>query len=151
MDAYVWNDQEIALREVAEHYATVTADHAVDPGRVLVAGFSMGGETALRAALLGTIPARGFILLGPGGPTIDTPDAWLPLIADAAERSLRGYVLRGEQDASIPQDAIRTLVDSLNAHGIPCALEVIPTIRHEYPLDFAPYLARALAFVEQAG
>ena len=150
MDSYVWNDQEIALREVAEHYATVTAEHGVASGRVVLAGFSMGGETALRAALLGTIPAHGFILLGPGGPTIDTPDAWLPLLAAAAGRGLRGYILLGENDVSIPHDAIRTLVDHLNAHGIPCELEIVPAIRHEYPQDFAPYLARALAFVEQA-
>jgi dienelactone hydrolase len=149
MDSYVWNDQEIAQREVAEHYATVTAKHTVDTGRAVLAGFSMGGETALRAALVGTVPVRGFILLGPGGPTIDTPDAWLPLLAGAAGRGLRGYILLGENDASIPHDAIWTLVDHLNAHGIPCALEVIPIIRHEYPADFAPYLERALAFVEQ--
>lgn len=150
MDSYVWNDQEIAQREVAEHYATVTAEHGVDTGRVVLAGFSMGGETALRAALVGTVPAHGFILLGPGGPTIDTPDAWLPMMENAAGRGLRGTILLGENDVSIPHDAIRTLVDHLNAHGIPCELEIVPGIRHEYPQDFAPYLARALAFVESA-
>jgi hypothetical protein len=29
-------------------------------------------------------------------------------------------------------------------------LEMIPGIAHEYPRDFAPYAARALAFVGQA-
>src|SRR5690348_4945115 len=111
----------------------------------------MGGETALRAALLGTIPVRGFILLGPGGPTIDTPDAWLPLLDAAASRGLRGYVFLGGADDDIPQDAVREIVAHLNTHGIPCGLETIPAIAHEYPADFGPYLARALAFIEQPG
>jgi predicted esterase len=146
-DAYIWDDQETALRELAEQYAVLSTQYAVDPGRALLAGFSMGGETALRAALGGTIPVRGFLLLGPGGPTIDTPDAWLPLIAQGAARGLRGVIFMGEDDDTIPQDAIRTLVDLLNTHGIPCELEMLPGLRHAYPADFGPTVRRALAFV----
>lgn len=148
--AFVWDDQEIALREIKEHYSQLCAQHAIDTGNVVIAGFSMGGETALRAALSGTIPVRGFILVGPGGPTIGTPDAWLPLIEEAKARNLRGYILLGERDDSIPQDEIRTLAGLLNDNGIPCEFEVIPGIAHEYPRDFAPYASRALAFVRQA-
>jgi dienelactone hydrolase len=148
--AFMWDNQEIALREVKEHYSQLCAQHTIDSADVVIAGFSMGGETALRAALSGTIPVRGFILVGPGGPTIGTPDAWLPLIEEAKARNLRGYILLGEQDDSIPHDEIRTLAGLLNDNGIPCELEVIPGIAHEYPRDFAPYAARALAFVRQA-
>lgn len=151
VNAYIWDDQATALGEVATQYAALQAQHTLDPTRVLIAGFSMGGETALRAALEGTIPARGFILLGPGGPGIDTPDSWLPLIARAAGRGLRGYVLIGEADNNIPQAEIRMLVDLLNSHGIPCLLETLPGMKHEYPADFGPVLGRALAFVQQPG
>jgi predicted esterase len=146
-DQYIWDDQDTALRELAEHYATLRDSHNIDPGRVVLGGFSMGGETALRAALLGTIPARGFILLGPGGPTIDTPDEWLPLILGAKEHGLRGYVFLGENDNTVPHDEIRAIVASLNDHGIPCELETVPAIAHDYPVDFAPRLERALAFI----
>ncbi|HYO50453.1 MAG TPA: dienelactone hydrolase family protein [Chloroflexia bacterium] len=148
--AFMWDNQEIALPEIKEHYSQLCAQYTIDTGNVVIAGFSMGGETALRAALSGTIPVRGFILVGPGGPTIGTPDAWLPLIEEAKARNLRGYILLGEQDDSIPQDEIRTLAGLLNDNGIPCELEVIPGIAHEYPRDFALYVARALAFVRQA-
>src|SRR4051794_7098616 len=80
MNAHIWDDQEIALRELTEQYAVLSAEQPIDAERVVLAGFSMGGETALRAALLGTIPLRGFVLLGPGGPTVDAPDEWIPLI-----------------------------------------------------------------------
>jgi predicted esterase len=144
---FIWDDQETALHELATHYATLRDKQSIDPERVVIAGFSMGGETALRAALLGAIPVRGFILLGPGGPTIDTPEEWLPLIAGAKERGLRGYVFLGEKDNTIPQDEIRAIAASLNAHGIPCEVETVPAIAHEYPVDFGPMIKRALGFI----
>jgi dienelactone hydrolase len=147
IDQFIWDDQAIATQEAQEHYATLQARYPLDPARTLVAGFSMGGETALRLALTGSLPVRGFILLGPGGPTIDTPAAWLPLIAQHGTRGLRGYVILGEADTGVPQDEIRTLVTLLNDHGIPCELETVPSLRHAYPLDFGPIIDRALAFV----
>lgn len=144
---FVWDDQERALADIASRYERFAAEFPVDQSRVILAGFSMGGETALRACLAGTIPARGFLLLGPGGPTIDEPQDWLPLIEAARGRGLRGYILMGETDATIPHDAIRELAALLNREGIPCELEEIPGLRHDYPADAGPYLRRALAFI----
>lgn len=144
----VWNNQEIAVRDVAQHYAALQTQFNIDSERCIVAGFSMGGETALRVALSGTIPARGFVLLGPGGPTIETPDAWLPLIEQGAARGMRGYIFVGEEDTGIPQDRIRSLVELLNTHNLPCVFETLPDLRHVYPPDFAPALDRALSFIE---
>ena len=135
---YLWDDQETAMRDLEVRYAELRRLHAIDTNRVVIAGFSLGGETALRAALSGAIPARGFILLGPGGLTIDTPEAWLPLITQGAERNLRGYVLLGEEDAGVPHDAICALVELLNANGIPCHLEILPGLAHEYPPEPGP-------------
>jgi dienelactone hydrolase len=143
---YLWDDQDTALREIGEQYAATREQFSLDEAQVVIAGFSMGGETALRAALMGTVPARGFVLLGPGGPTIDNPQDWLPLVEQKAH-SLRGYVLMGERDHNIEQEAIRELVDLLNANGIPCELEIIPDLVHEYPRDVIPYLRRALDFI----
>jgi predicted esterase len=146
-NAYLWNDQETALRETAVQYAELRAQYAMDPARLVVAGFSLGGETALRIVLSGSIPAPAFILLGPGGPTMETPAAWLPLIAQGAARGVRGYVFLGERDNAVEQDAARRVVDLLNANGVPCGLEMLPNLAHAYPTDFGPGLRRALAFV----
>jgi dienelactone hydrolase len=146
-EAFVWDDQEKALLELAAHYSALSAEYAVDEKRVVVAGFSMGGDTALRAALQGTVPAKGFVLLGPGGPTIDHPQAALPLIQAAKSRELRGYILLGENDDDVLHAEIRTLVQMLNENGIPCELEMLPNVRHQYPRDPAPSIRRALVFV----
>jgi predicted esterase len=146
-NAYLWDDQETALRETAAQYADLSAQYTVDPARLVVAGFSLGGETALRIVLSGSIPAPAFILLGPGGPTMDTPDAWLPLIAQGAARGVRGYVFLGDRDNAVEQDNARRVVDLLNGHGVPCGLEMLPHLGHAYPADFVPGIRRALAFV----
>lgn len=145
---HVWDDQDAALRDVEAQFGQLRERYNIDPDRLIVAGFSMGGATALHAALIGTIPATGFILLGPGGGFMLEPESWRPLIAQAAGKGLRGYVLLGEHDQDLAEAAQAT-VDLLNEGGIPCGFEVIPSIGHAYPADFGPIISRALAFVEQ--
>jgi dienelactone hydrolase len=146
-DMFIWDNQDKALAEIADHYAALDAEYPLDPARVVIAGFSMGGETALRAALNGTVPAGGFVLLGPGGPTMDTPDAWLPLLDGAAARGLRGVILLGSADVDLPQAEIRRLADLLTAHGIPTRLIDLPGLAHDYPPDPVATLTEALAFI----
>lgn len=146
-NAYIWEDQDLALSEIATQYHEIAARYPVDPRRVVVVGFSMGGEIALRLALRGTIPQCGLILLGPGGPTTDEPDQWSPEIANRAPRPLRSYVLLGDRDRAVNGDAIRSLVGLLNARGIPSLLEELPGYHHEYPHDGGANLGRALAYV----
>jgi predicted esterase len=144
---FIWDNQETALQELKEHYEQICKDYPIDTGKVTVAGFSMGGETALRAVLSGTIPAQGFILLGPGGPTIDAPDGYLSLIEEGKRRGLRGYIVMGDADALIVPEALQNLVALLNMRGIPCELETISGLGHEYPPDLEPVIERALNFV----
>ena len=46
----IWDDQDTALRDLATQFAGLQTHFALDPARLLLAGFSLGGETALRAA-----------------------------------------------------------------------------------------------------
>jgi predicted esterase len=151
-DGYVWDDTEVALREIRQQYAALAADHELSAEHLVIAGFSMGGYTALRVALDGTIPARGFILLGPGGPDPGQPDdldSWLPLIQELRGRGvpLRGYLLAGQDDDVTPVETQRTLAGFLTEQGVPCGFEVVPGVAHAYPLDFGPVIQRALAFI----
>lgn len=146
---YIWDDQEAALRDVESQFARLCEDYDLDLRRFIIAGFSYGGETALRAALTGTVPAIGFVLLGPGGNTFGNPEEWQPLIEQAASKGLRGYMLLGEQDTEDLLEAAKATVKMLNEGGIPCELEILPGLAHEYPADFGPVIARALAFVQQ--
>jgi predicted esterase len=152
-DGYVWDDTEVALREIQEQHAALAADHELSADHLVIAGFSMGGYTALRVALSGTIPARAFILLGPGGPDPGADDlgSWLPLIQEVRARGaqLRGYLLAGQDDDVTSVETQRRLAGFLTEQGIPCGFEAVPGVAHAYPLDFRPFIQRSLAFIAQ--
>ncbi len=145
--AYSWTEHAIAAAEVQAHFQKLTAQYAIDPNRVILAGFSMGAEVALRMALSGAISAKGFILLGPGGPFMDDLSQWDSLLEQAQRRSLRGSIIIGQDDATIPQDNVRKLVETLNANGVSCRLEEHSGLGHAYPPDFPASLQTALAFI----
>lgn len=145
--AYAWADYESAAEEVAGHFASVGRQYNVDPTQILLGGFSMGGEVALGLALSGHIPAQGFVLIGPGGPYMDDLEQWQPLLEQGRSRGLRGLILAGEADETIPLDNIRELVARLNQHGVTTELETIPGLAHEYPADFNDRLEYALKYI----
>jgi predicted esterase len=149
---FIWDDTPLALREIRQQYGALETEFELSADHLIIAGFSMGADTALRVALTATIPARAFILLGPGGPDTDDPHTWLPLIQQqrAGGTPLRGYLLIGEQDDVATAETQRQLAQLLTAHGIPCGFEVLPGLAHEYPPDFSEILRRALAFVDPA-
>ena len=147
-DGYVWNDRDRAVREIQEHYDTLCQQYAIDSDRVVLAGFSLGGELAIWLAMSGTIEARGFIAVGPGGPYMNEPDKWAPLIEDSQGRGLRGYLVVGEQDVFCYEGA-QALAALLKSRDIPCELEVHPNLGHDFPPEFQQSLTRALEFVLQ--
>jgi predicted esterase len=147
-DAYVWNDRDRAVREIQEHYDTLCQQYAVDPDRVIMAGFSLGGELAIWLAMSGTIEARGFIAVGPGGPYMNKPDNWVPLIEASRQRELRGYLVVGEQDVFC-YEGTQALAALLRSRDLPCELEVHPNLGHDFPPRFQQSLTRALEFVLQ--
>ncbi|MBI3159698.1 MAG: dienelactone hydrolase family protein [Chloroflexi bacterium] len=145
--SYAWADYESAAEEVTGRYASLARQYSIDPEQVVLAGFSMGAEIALALALSGRIQAQGFILLGPGGPYMDDLSQWQPLLEQGVARGLRGLVITGAEDATIPHDNIRELVERLNQHGVAAELEVHPNLGHEYPSDFEERLDYALKYI----
>lgn len=147
-DAYVWIDFESGAKEVEEHYARLVTEYSVATEKVLLSGFSMGAEVALAMALSGRIDVRGFILIGPGGPFMDDLTLWEPFIEQAKDKGLRGVILMGLADVTIPRDNIRALVKTLNENGIACELKPYPDLEHVYPDDFANFLQEAVKYIQ---
>jgi predicted esterase len=154
-DAYMWDDMEIAVDEIQRHFAAIEGQYAMDAARVVIAGHSMGGEVAIRLALSGSLDVAGFIALGPGGPFMEKVDSWNELVEQARERQLttgshpiRGYILYGEEDQTISIESIHSFYEKLIQAGIPCNLESLSGVGHEYHPIYAPALLRALVFIE---
>ncbi|MBN1451817.1 MAG: hypothetical protein JW963_12445, partial [Anaerolineales bacterium] len=144
-DAFEWDNRDIREKELREHYAAACRQAPVDEQRVVIGGYSLGGEAAIIAALNGVIPLRGFIVVVPGGPITTQPEQYAPMIEAARERGLRGGVIIGGRDRMAAQT--RTLVEMLRAGGIPCELADYKDMGHEFPPDFSIQLAKMLNFV----
>ena len=142
-DAYVWNDRERATREIQSHYASLIHEYPINIGRVIIGGFSMGAGLSIRFSMNGTIPACGFIAMGPYIPDVDTLE---PFLAASKDRGLRGVILVGDQDKHCYDTSLK-VAEMLNAHDIPCKLEVYPAMGHEFPPDFPQKLEEAIAFI----
>ncbi len=69
--AYNWVDDHTTLEEMDKLYQRLVSQYSLDGEQLIWGGFSMGAEMALTLVLNGDFPARGFILLGPGGPKMD--------------------------------------------------------------------------------
>ncbi|HKJ26554.1 MAG TPA: dienelactone hydrolase family protein [Anaerolineales bacterium] len=148
--AYMWTDYKTTKSEMDGHFENLTKRYNLDEAQIVFSGFSMGAEMALEMVLTGDYPAQGFILLGPGGPKMDQVNDWLPLIDRAASRSLRGVVMMGLDDTTIPQENIRSLVQMLNEHNIPTKLVTFEGLAHDFPPDTEQVFVDALAFITGA-
>lgn len=145
--AYVWDDRSVATYDIQRHYSSLVNQYAIDPQLTVLAGHSLGGETAMWLALNAAVPARGFIAFGPVGPLTADPEQWQDLLYQSAKLGLRGYIIFGEEDESIPQENIRLLVELLNQAGIPCELESVAHTGHDYNPAYDDSLGRALEFI----
>ncbi len=140
--AYAWNDRDKGQEEVVGQFAELCARYAVDRTRVIVGGMSQGGALAIRLALNGSLPARGFLAVCPG--RID-PLLLAEWAAARREVPLRGYLVAGGKDPR--HEFFRQVCETLPQHGVPCQLEDHPELGHEFPPDFEKTLEAGLKFL----
>ncbi len=140
---YVWNDFIKAIPEVKSHLEQIEKNHNIDKGKIVVAGFSMGGALAAKMCIEQLIPCRKFILVGP---YIKEPSGFAPAIRAFAPGGGRGYVLVGENDSEC-LDGARNLYELLKSNGVDCRLNVLKNLAHEYPDDFPSHAEAILKFL----
>lgn len=142
-EMFVWNDEAKTTQEALQHLANLKRSHPVDQGRLVVGGFSMGGGEAIRLAVSGLIPARGFIVVGPYFRELAALTA---KIGQMQPDSLRGYIITGDKDFSY--QASREAARAFKQAGIAVEVEEHPGLGHAFPGGFDQSLKRALEFVE---
>jgi predicted esterase len=140
---YTWNDWDWALQEVPQRFAAICAEHPVDTGRVVLAGFSQGGGLAAWLGLSGAIQVRGLILVGPF--LVDV-NHLLPILEKNGPYRMRAYIVAGARDRYCFGIA-QQLTDLLPNYGIACKLDAYADVEHQFPLDFEHKLPEALDFV----
>jgi pimeloyl-ACP methyl ester carboxylesterase len=139
--AFTWNETDRTVREVTAHIGEIAKRTRLDPDRLMMGGFSMGGLQAMALPLTGRVRARAFVAVA----------AWLPRIGEFATmldrgpgRELSGYVVVGTRDPN--SDGAKQLVALLVKHRVRAHLDLREELGHEYPADMPETLDRALSF-----
>ena len=148
----VWPDHETAEKQLARDFdALKKKKYAMDETPIILTGFSMGGEVAMAQTLKGDIiRASGFIAVAPGGPMMDEPESFRPLIEQAQGRELRGIIMVSREDGVIEPDKAAQLAQMLNDNSIPCKFIEYPDAGHVYPSNFGTRLFELLAWITEA-
>jgi len=145
IDMYVWDDRDQSERDIQAHYAALCEQYPIDTARVVIGGFSMGGETAIYLALKSAIPVCGFIAVAPGGPFTQELKHWKPVLEAARGRSVRGYIIIGTEDLAFKN--VLSLAELLRDNGISCEQVTYPDMGHDIPPDFDQNLPYILDFI----
>ncbi|HTT66913.1 MAG TPA: dienelactone hydrolase family protein [Gemmatimonadales bacterium] len=130
-------------REVRADLRALTAQRRVDTTRLVVAGFSLGGDLAWALTLRNPGLLRGAIVMA-------SRATYRPSSADAAAlRDARFYLTMGTADDPRRRQLARAAADLLDRLGIDHQFVMIPGAGHE-PAPLATF-ARALDFVFRRG
>jgi predicted esterase len=144
---FIWDEREKGTSEVRAHLAKLASDYPIDPERVVLGGFSMGGGLAIWMALKQSIKTCGFIALG-AYLTEEELEVLSGLLAHQKPQGLRGSLLVGKED-TVHLSVSHKVVEMMRAHDLPCELKILPGFTHVYPADFLERVVKALAFIEQ--
>lgn len=145
---FIWDDREHGSSEVCAHLAKLAGDYPVDPDRVVLGGFSMGGGLAIWMALKQTVKTRGFIALG-AYLSEEELEVLSGLLPQQPPHGVRGSLLVGQED-TVHLNVAHQVVEMMHAHDLPCELNILPGFTHVYPADFLQHVRKGLAFIEQA-
>ncbi|HOB91938.1 MAG TPA: dienelactone hydrolase family protein [Bacillota bacterium] len=139
---YWWGDQDRAVKEIREHYEAIARECEVDSGRVVIAGFSQGGSTAIRIGLNRLLPVKGVFGIAS---TLRDLDEVQRAIADPLSRQVRVYLVVGDKDHFFSRTV--EFYELLRSVGVAVQLEVRPGLGHEVPEDIGRSIATGFEFL----
>jgi len=129
MAGYHWTDTDKTYNDVKAAFDKIVKKYKVNEKKIIIGGFSSGGEASLHLSFNGDIPIKGFIVLCPALPdTINEKN-----ITAAEERGLAGTILTTEFDRRIKTQ--RELADKMKNKGLQYQFVVTPNIGHWFPKD----------------
>ena len=142
-----WDTHEESRATIEEQAGEALQRYPIDYGRVILGGFSKGGEVAMVLALLGWRGAKGFITVGAGGYYHLEPGRWRPLL-ESIPPGLRGVAMYSPYDLGRAGGVNQTL-EWIRSAGIEIRLEKYPAEGNVFPEDFSERFDQAVEFILQ--
>lgn len=129
-----------SFEALLEFVDTLARSKAVDPTRIYVVGFSMGGATALQLALARPQLAAGIAVFG----AVPPPKDRAPEL-----KSENLIVVQGTKDRNHPITVMREWIDRLNASGGAATLITREGMKHMVPADMVVNKSWRLRLLQQ--
>ena len=125
-------------RAVMELLDRVRAEYRIDPDRILVTGFSLGGHgTWFMAAEHPDIFSAAIPMAGWAQP------AWLEKLSE-----IPMYVIHSRKDEVVPFAAAEEAVAAAEAKGVPVELVVVEELTHYDTARYVTYLRNAVPWIQ---
>ncbi len=140
--SFSWDSLKRSEKDLVRTYWRARASCSMDPAKVVLAGFSQGGERAISMALRQIVPCNGFVVVAP---SIRNPDNLTPWVETASAREMRGYIFSGEKDFAYSNT--KRFSEDAEKKGMSCMFHTETKLGHEFPQDFRAKLASAISFV----
>jgi predicted esterase len=141
-----WDSHAEAIETVETQVVKVLKDCRIDQSRVLLGGFSKGGEVATVMALKGQLGAKGFITVGAGGYLHAQPEKWQPLIAGAPS-GLRGVMMYSPYDLDRVGSYLEQILPLYQQYGVQVQVVKYDAAGHVFPKDFDQKFNAAVDFI----
>ena len=132
-DAYSWNDYDLGLEELIEHFKTISKKIPLDLDQVMIGGFSAGARLALYSVLKEAIVVKHCILMAPWLPEIKE---WEYLFHNIKLKNTKFHIFIDPEDKDCYEGAI-ALKKMLSKHLIPHQYLVVKELGHSYHESFS--------------
>ena len=139
-EGFRWGDQEKAAYRVQRAIEFSAERYAIDPDRVILAGFSQGAYISLRSVVMAPERFAGVVAIGACG-TVD-----FDLASERYEDPPSVYIGIGSEDRSF--DRCRPMAKAYEEAGFGVKLRVYKGYGHVFPRNYEWELDRAFRFVQ---
>jgi predicted esterase len=143
-DRFNWNTMEDSEQRVLETIQTARARYHIDPSRIILFGFSLGGTVTYYVGTKNAGLFRGII---PVAGTYDTSvDQFLPR---SRENGLKVCIMFGDLDHETVVSSNQVALKSFILSGVTASLTAYARLGHAYPPRWEQELQRAIEWVEK--
>ncbi|MGQ0603476.1 MAG: hypothetical protein ACT4QE_17485, partial [Anaerolineales bacterium] len=141
-----WDGHEENVGIVASHIQSIRSQYPIAEDKLLLSGFSKGGEVAMYMALRGCLNQKVFLTVGAGGYLHLEPEKWRPIIA-AASPDVRGVMLYSPYDLDRIGKSLEVILPMLAERGIAYQFIEYEAEGHTFPTDFERRFREAVKFL----
>ncbi|MFC2121590.1 hypothetical protein ACFLTI_08350 [Bacteroidota bacterium] len=141
MTSYIWEDKDIAAREITDAYNKVNSMYKIKTDEIIIGGFSSGGIASLETIQRSDIPIAGFIILSPPKPEDFSENHVKKMI----DKNIRGTIITNPKDPRYKDQ--REMANVYKTNGMQYQFIDTPPIGHWFPDNLNMLIDQSIDFI----